>query len=164
MNDKLVKAQDAFLDRVNQLCNKFGLNNIMGQLYTILYLSNKPLSLDEMAEKIKVSKGSISVNIRELEKWGAVKPVWVKGSRKDYYEANLDIKKIIADRIKSGVQKRISEVDEMLDEFKKVVGSANGSLTEEERRVAKVYQDRVKKIEELKTMASSALELAAKFL
>src|SRR3989338_5100918 len=104
MNDKLLKAQDLFLDKINNICNKFGLNNIMAQLYVMLYFNNNPLSLDDMVERLKISKGSASVNIRALERYGAVRQVWVKGSRKDYYEAEPDISKIIFDRTKSMVK------------------------------------------------------------
>jgi len=44
----------------------------------------KPLSLDTIVEKLKMSKGSVSLNIRELEKWDAVKKIWVNGTRKDF--------------------------------------------------------------------------------
>ena len=79
MSEELEKAQDGLLGKLNQLCAKFGLNNIMAQLYTILYLQNKPMSLDEMVERLKISKGSVSTNIRSLERYGAVRKVWIKG-------------------------------------------------------------------------------------
>ena len=144
------------------LGDSFGLNRFVAQLYAVLYLSDKPMSLDEIAEKLKVSKGNVSVNIRELERWGAVRSVWVKGSRKDYYEANLDIKKVIVNKVKSGVQRRITQVQEMLDEFKSIIQSASGELTEEERRITKVCEERLKRIEDLKALAVNGLNLADK--
>ncbi|MDD5421798.1 MAG: HTH domain-containing protein [Candidatus Omnitrophota bacterium] len=164
MNRKLEMAQDKFIESIGKLCGSFGLNKFVAQLYAVLYLSNKPLSLDEMAEELEVSKGSVSINIRELEKWGAVKNIWVKGSRKDYYEAELDIKKVFANKLRSAVQKRIAEVSNMTDEFKKITKSAATELTDEEKVIAQVYEERLKKIEELKAMAATALSLAEKFL
>jgi len=164
MNNKLEIAQHKFMEGIGKLCDSFGLNKFIAQLYALLYLSDKRLSLDDMAEKLQVSKGNISLNIRELEKWGAVKNVWVKGSRKDYYEADLDIKKVISNKVKSGVQKRIQEISGMLDEFNAIVQSARGELTEEEMAIVKIYEERLKKIEELKTLASTAMSLADKLL
>lgn len=164
MNNKLESAQHKFIESIGKLCDSFGLNRFVAQLYAVLYLSDKPLSLDEMAERLKVSKGNVSVNIRELEKWGAVKNIWVKGSRKDYYEANLDVKKVIMNKLKSGIQHRMSEVQDMMDDFNRIVESADNELTDEEKQIAKVYNDRMKKIEELKALASNALSLADKLL
>ena len=136
----------------------------MAKLYCLLYLHAKPLSLDEMAESLGVSKGNVSLNIRELENWGAVKKVWVKGSRKDFYEADMDIKKILASKLKSAVQKRISEVSLILEEAKKLIQSANGALNEEERAMAKGFEKRLKELDKLKSLASNALSLAEKLL
>lgn len=162
MNNKLQAAEHRFIESIGKLCDSFGLNKFIAQLYAILYLSDKPLSLDDMVEKLGVSKGNISVNIRELESWGAVRSVWVKGSRKDFYEAELDVKKVISNKLKSSVQKRIQEVSSMVDDFNAIVQSANGELTDEEKRIAKIYAERLKKIEELKAFASNALALAEK--
>ena len=49
------------------------------------------------------------MNIRYLEQWQAVKKIWKKGSRKDYYQANPDIEKIILSRLKEGVNRRLTE-------------------------------------------------------
>lgn len=164
MNGKLESAQHKFIESIGKLCDSFGLNRFVAQLYAVLYLSSKPISLDDIAEKMQVSKGNVSINIRELEKWGAVRNVWVKGSRKDFYEAELDIKKVFSNKLKSSMQRRITEVTDMIDEFNKIVASAGGELNEEEKAVAKIYSDRLKKIEELKSLASSALTLAEKLL
>lgn len=63
------------------------INRIGGQIYAILFISEEPLSLDDIAKKLCVSKSNVSVNIRMLEDYNLVRKVWVKGSRKDYYAA-----------------------------------------------------------------------------
>ncbi len=164
MDNKLEVAQDKFIENIGKLCDSFGLNRFIAQLYAVLYLSEKPLSLDEIVEKLKVSKGNVSVNIRVLESWGAVRSVWVKGSRKDYYEANLDVKGVILNRVKTSIQKRIGETTNIVDGFKSVIHLQGENGTEEEVRIAKMYEDRLKKIEELKSFATTALTLVDKFL
>lgn len=162
MNNKLEIAQDKFIASIAKLCDSFGLNKFVAQLYAVLYLSDKPLCLDELTARLGVSKGNVSVNIRELEKWGAVKSIWVKGSRKDYYEANLDLKGVLLGKVRSGMQKRLGEISTMIDESKRIIAEPDAGFTEEEKRLAKVYEERFRKIEELKTFASGALSLAEK--
>ncbi|GAI58857.1 unnamed protein product [marine sediment metagenome] len=91
MTEDLIKARDNFVEGIGYLASTAGLNRVIGQLYAMLFLSNEPLCLDDMAERLKISKGNASVNIRELEKLRVVRKVWVKGSRKDFYEAELDL-------------------------------------------------------------------------
>ena len=163
MHNKLEMAQNKFTESIGRLAESFGLNKSIAQLYAVLYLSEKPLSLDELVERSGASKGNISLNIRELESWGAVKSVWVKGSRKDYYEADTDIKKVFANKLKSSAEKRIGWVTGMLNEFKEIIDSAEGELTEEEKKAVRAYRERLKKIEDLKSLALKALSIAEKF-
>jgi len=162
MNNKLEIAQDKFIESIGKLAESFGLNKFTAQLYAVLYLNDKPLSLDELVDRLKASKGNISLNIRELESWGAVKNVWVKGSRKDYYEADPDIKKVFVNKLKSSLEKRIAQVSGMIDEFREIVESASGELTAEEKEVAKNYKERLKHIEEMKNLSSKVLAIAKK--
>jgi len=110
----LSKVQDVqveFANLAGMLASRLNLSPIVGQIYALLYLSPEPVSLNEMVEKLKISKASASINIRYLESWGAVKKVWVNSSRKDYYEANPDIFGIVMDRLREGLKKRLSEVE-----------------------------------------------------
>jgi DNA-binding transcriptional regulator GbsR (MarR family) len=163
MNKNLLKAQDIFLDRVNQICNKFGLNNIMAQLYAILYLSNKPLSLDNMVERLKISKGSVSTNIRALERYGAVKKVWVRGSRRDYYEADTDISNVIKQRVKSIIHNRLFEINSMIDTTNQALHSASLFDTKkqdkEEYEAIKVFTQRLNELRELHSKIQSLFNL-----
>ncbi len=107
------KALDRFIESAGKIsANMLGMvNKVGGQIYALLFLSREPLSLDEVAETLQVSKGNISVNIRLLEDFKLVKKVWVKGSRRDYYEANRDYpRKFLRgffDNLREGVEESI---------------------------------------------------------
>lgn len=159
MDSDLIKAQDSFLNKINQICGRFGLNNIMAQLYALLYLNNKALSLDDMVEQLRISKGSASTNIRALERYGAVRKVWIKGSRKDYYEAEMDIAKVILERVKSMAQNRLAEVDYTVNASYQMLDSISASDKSESERI-EVFRDRLDKIKILHDNAASLLNLA----
>jgi DNA-binding transcriptional regulator GbsR (MarR family) len=152
------KAQDVFLGRINMICDKFGLNNIMAQLYAILYLSDKPLSLNDMVDRLKISKGSASTNIRALERYGAVRQVWIMGSRKDYYEAEYDIEKVILDRIRSMAEGRLSEIDDMIRASRKELDYLNAQ-EEEEKEAIVVFKERLQRMEGLYSQAKSIFDM-----
>lgn len=145
MTKKLSDLQDVFLGKVNQICNRFGLNNIMAQLYALLYLNSKTMSLDEIVQALNISKASASINLRALEGYGAVRRVWVKGSRKDYYEAEMNISKVMMDRVKSMAQGRLSEIDDMIKSSYKVIDSITPSCKEEKDSIAR-YKEQLDKL------------------
>jgi len=109
----LEKALDRFIESAGKIsANMLGMvNKVGGQIYALLFLSREPLSLDDISEILQVSKGNVSVNIRLLEETKLVKKIWVKGSRRDYYEANRDYPrkflKGFFDRLREGVDESI---------------------------------------------------------
>lgn len=157
MDKKLIEAQDVLLGRINQICNKVGLNNVMAQLYAILYLSNKPLCLDDMVERLKISKGSASINIRALERYGVVRQIWVKGTRKDYYEAETDISKVIIERINSMARGRLSEVDKMLISSTQAINAVSSRDPEDEESV-RIFKERLEKLRKFYNQAKTMVE------
>lgn len=91
-------------DQVSQAfgdaANRSGvLSETAGKIFAVLYLSPGALSLDEIAREVGTSKGNASVQVRELLELGMVRKVWVKRSRRDYYEAVTDLWSIAAEVI-----------------------------------------------------------------
>jgi DNA-binding transcriptional regulator GbsR (MarR family) len=85
----LDEANDIFIQGAGKIsATLLGMiNKVGGQIYALLFLSDEPLSLDDIANRLSVSKSNVSINIRMLEDYNLVRKVWVKGSRKDYYSA-----------------------------------------------------------------------------
>ena len=69
----------------------FGLPRLMGHVVGLLLSDPGPLSLDEITERLQVSKGPVSQVMRRLREHGLVEKRWVPGSRRDYYRATPDI-------------------------------------------------------------------------
>jgi DNA-binding transcriptional regulator GbsR (MarR family) len=114
--------KDKFIDSMGRISKFWGFNRLMGQLYGLLYLSREPMTLDQLAEGLMVSKGSVSINVRALERWGMVEKVWIKADRKDYYKAEtkfMDIvTKILQEREKMEFDSALRTVSECLAEIK----------------------------------------------
>ncbi len=64
----------------------FGLSKLMGRVVALLIYSTEPLSLDEIAQNLEMSKGPISQITRRLSEKHLIRKIWKPGSRKDYYE------------------------------------------------------------------------------
>lgn len=115
-----------FVDQAGEFAASLGLNRSVGQLYALLFMSPEPMCLDEMAEACDMSKGNVSINIRELERWGAARRVGVRGDRRDYYEANRDLPQIVIRRVQEGLTRRLSMLDSALDDATDYVKQMKG--------------------------------------
>ncbi len=150
MNSKLKAIEEEFIATIGQLSESLSINRIVGQLYALLFLSPGPLSLDDMVDKLMISKGNASVNIRELERWNAVKKVWIKGERKNFYQANLDVLKIVINCFKNGLLQRMQKTTEKIVKTQGMLNKSSSLFTnKEEKNIAEVYQDRLKRIKEI---------------
>jgi HTH-type transcriptional regulator, glycine betaine synthesis regulator len=50
-----------------------------------------PISLEEIAEQLQISKGNASMSLRELRTFGVVRQVEVPGDRRDFYVTEPDV-------------------------------------------------------------------------
>ena len=73
----------------------WGFKAVMGRLWTILYLSPEPLPAAELGERLQASAGAVSMALADLQKWGVVKKSWKPGERRDYYEPETSIWKMV---------------------------------------------------------------------
>lgn len=155
MDKALEDIWERFIGGIGELAAGMGISRVAAQLYALLYLSNRPLSLDEMVEGLKVSKGNVSLNIRALERWGAVKKSWKRGSRKDYYQAELDVLKIIIPRLKEGIKKRLAIVRDLVEQMEEGLKKAKRGVEEETLRT---FSERMKMVKETCALLEKGLE------
>lgn len=90
----LEDAVDLLVEALGQQSSFWGFGKTTGEIFGVLYMSSEPLTLGEIAQALKVTKGNISVAIRNLEHLGMVRRSWQRGDRKIYFTAENDFWKI----------------------------------------------------------------------
>ena len=103
-----------FIEEAGNTTQSLGIGRVLGQIFAFLYFSSKPRTLSDMEHSLGISKGSASTGVRQLEQWGAVRKVWVRGDRKDYYEANDWFGRILKNAVIDMVGKRLSSYTSLL--------------------------------------------------
>ena len=76
----------AFVEQMGLMMDHAGGARTLGRLFGLLLAAQEPLSLDDMATLLQVSKASISTNARRCLQVGLVHRVSKPGDRRDYYE------------------------------------------------------------------------------
>jgi DNA-binding transcriptional regulator GbsR (MarR family) len=89
------EAELEVADTVGQLMEFWGFKRPMGRIWALLYLSPEPIGAAEIGEELKMSAGAVSMALSELSKWGAVRKTWRPGERRDYYEAETGIGRLV---------------------------------------------------------------------
>ena len=82
---KLTPKLESFVYHFGEMGSQWGFNRTVGQMYALLVISDKPLSAVEIAETLSISRGNVSMGIKELQSWRLVQLQHIPGDRKDYF-------------------------------------------------------------------------------
>ena len=100
---------------------QWGVNRSVSQIHALLYLSERPLTAEEIAATLGLARSNVSNSIRELMAWDLIRRVPVKGDRRDHFEAETDLWEI-AMRIAAGRKER--EIDPAVEALRACVADA----------------------------------------
>lgn len=137
-----------YITDAGNLTQSVGLGRVPGQLFAYLYFSYRPRNLAEMQEALGISKGSASQVVRQLEQWGAVRKVWIKGDRRDYYEANEWLGQIVRNIMRDVIGKRLATANSLLDMDEKALPAGD--------KETEFIRDRIENIRRFQRKATQA--------
>jgi DNA-binding transcriptional regulator GbsR (MarR family) len=120
--EALPQAIEAFILQWGDLGGQWGTNRSVSQIHACLYLSERPLTAEDIAARLGMARSNVSTSLRELMTWNLVRRVPVRGDRRDFFEAETDLWEIAA-RIAAGRKAR--EIDPALAALRACVGEAD---------------------------------------
>ncbi len=109
---------EEFVLHFGEMGGRWGINRTVGQIYALLFLSDRPLNAEEITNLLGVSRSNVSMGIKELEGWRLVRKRHLANDRRDYFEAPDDswqIVRILAE------ERRKREVDPTLSMLRDVL-------------------------------------------
>lgn len=104
------------VDAVGGLIEFWGFKRNMGRMWTLLYLERTPMSAPDLCERLSLSTGAVSMTLSELQKWGVVKKAWVPGERRDYYEPETSIWKMVSRVFRERELRQIHQAIEVFED------------------------------------------------
>ena len=73
----------------------FSLPRSVGSIFGLIFASARPLSLDDIIEKLGLSRGSVSMGLNFLHRMGAIHIVKLPDSRRITYEPEMSIRRLL---------------------------------------------------------------------
>jgi DNA-binding transcriptional regulator GbsR (MarR family) len=92
----------------------------MAQIQALLFISTKPLSMEDVMEELKISRGNTSMNMRQLIDWGIVTKVLITGERKAYFTTEKEVQELARITAKEGCRSEIKPVIKVLGEVSSI--------------------------------------------
>ena len=155
--DEVSRAQDLAIDTLGRITEFWGFTRTMGRLFGFLYLTPAPMALQDACERLHISTGNASMTLTQLLRWGVVRKVWVKGERRDFYEAETDFWKMISGVLNERERREIREANENIDRAIAMARAARAEARGEARRVVEFTLERLDRLQTLFRLGETIL-------
>jgi DNA-binding transcriptional regulator GbsR (MarR family) len=114
---KLRDAQTQFILEWGRMSSSWGINRTMAQIHALLLSTGQPHSMDEIIDRLGISRGNASMSLRDLMDWGVVQRFRRPGDRKDIYECDADPWQVFARIVRERKRRELDPTREALREI-----------------------------------------------
>jgi DNA-binding transcriptional regulator GbsR (MarR family) len=150
----LARAELGVADAVGALMELWGFRRQLGRIWAVLFLSERPLAAPDLCERLGISTGLLSMSLQELRRWGVVRGVAVPGDRKEHYQAETNVWRMVR-RVLAEREKRA--VEEALAVFEAALAEVRGALRDVDPRVKRAARHQLERLSQLVALTRSVL-------
>ena len=136
-------AQDQFVLEWARMSSSWGINRTMAQIHALLFISSEELSVDDIIERLRISRGNASMSLRDLMDWGIVRRFRRPGERKDLYASESDPLTMFARVVR---ERKRREIDPTAGAIRECIGMLPENETSEE---ATIFRSRLQGLLEI---------------
>jgi DNA-binding transcriptional regulator GbsR (MarR family) len=87
----LSATEQKFILHWGEMGTKWGVNRTVAQIHALLFLSNRPLTAEDIAEALAVARSNVSNSLKELQSWNLIRVTHLMGDRRDHFTALQDV-------------------------------------------------------------------------
>lgn len=177
---QLTPLLTTFVMHFGEMGSRWGFNRTVGQMYALLVVSKEPLTASTITETLNISRGNVSMGLKELQSWQLVQVQHLPGDRKDYYRAVGGIwdmaKRVMEERRKREIDPTLSLLRDMLlvtpsDEQEQhaqqklqEIHDLLEAITQWSNELQRLSQDNLNTLLKLSTGVGKVLDMKDKFL
>src|SRR5258708_10599080 len=141
-------------DTVGALMEFWGFKRVMGRVWSMLYLRGEPLGAADLCDALEISSGAASMALAELEHWAVVRRSRKPGDRREYFEAEIDMWKMISRVFRERELRQIEHALEIFDRAREQL--ARGGAPGEQARLSQI-SERIGRLADLARLGRALL-------
>jgi DNA-binding transcriptional regulator GbsR (MarR family) len=155
-------ARSLFIRRWGEMAASWGISRTMAEIHAMLFISSEPRCTDDVMEELAVSRGSASINLRQLVNWGLIHRVHRRNDRKEYFEAETDVWQMFDTIIRERRRREVEPIVETLQRCLTMIKDDGGRLSGDARKQADVFVKRFTDILEFCEIMNTLFNLMSK--
>jgi HTH-type transcriptional regulator, glycine betaine synthesis regulator len=110
------------VDAVGNVIEFWGFKRNQGRVWALLYLRGEPLAASIIERDLALSKGAVSMLVRDLERWGVIIRVRAPGSTAWQYRAETDLIKMVSRVVEEREAAFLERIQADLAEARRLAG------------------------------------------
>ena len=130
-------------ETIGTLMEFWGFKRAMGRVWALLYTRTSAVTAGDIGETLQMSTGAVSMTLAELTKWGVVRRSWVPGDRRDFYEAETSVWKLVSRVIKERELLMIREAKDTFAAADRALQAAAHGASLDEKRTRSFERERI---------------------
>lgn len=131
----LPPAVERFVLKWGDMGGQWGVNRSVSQIQALLYLSERPLTAEDIADQLSIARSNVSNSLKELIALKLIRRVPIRGDRRDHYEAEADIWELVT---RITLARKAREIDPIIATLRDCLEEA-----ERDRAVSSVARKRL---------------------
>jgi DNA-binding transcriptional regulator GbsR (MarR family) len=107
----------AFVLHFGEMGSRWGINRTVGQVYALIYLSERALCADDVVDALGISRSNVSMSLKELQSWNLVRMKHMPNDRRDFFSTPEDVWVIVRTLVEERKKREIDPTLSMLREL-----------------------------------------------
>ena len=149
----LPRWESIAVEAVGHVIEFWGFKHNQGRVWALLYLRAAAMSATQLEDELGLSKGGVSMLVRDLERWGVVHRVRQPGAGAWHYRSETDLVRMVSRVIEERELAFLSRIRAELAAARRVAAGAPG-----------VGRDRLQRLERMNALAQAAERALKVFL
>ncbi len=137
------ESKSLFIRRWGEMASSWGINRTMAEIHGLLYTSDEPLCTDDIMQRLQVSRGNASMNLRNLAAWGLISRVHKRGDRKEYFVSELNVWQMFETIMRERKRREIEPVIDVVERCRDMVLQQRSALKGQRATQAQAYLERL---------------------
>ncbi len=163
MRNAFEESKNLLVRRWGEMGGYWGINRTMAEIHALLFVTRQPLCTDDIMDRLKISRGNASMNLRALVDWGLIERVHKIGDRKEYFQADTDVWRMFETIMRERRRREVEPVITTIDRCREMVAGRLTGLQETDPKDIKEYRRRLDELRNFLATMGTLFELVVRF-
>ncbi len=157
-----IQARALFVRRWGEMAASWGISRTMAEIHATLFISSESLCTDDLMESLQVSRGNVSMNLRQLVNWGLIHRAHRKGDRKEYFLAESDIWSMFEIITRERRRREVEPIVEALVKCREMIQGDTDDADAQTKAERREFDRRLKDMQQFFTTMNSVFNVVVR--